>query len=72
MKKIEAVFSTGVAPRPPKAKALMSNAPLLTSQVTRIDTQPCPCCSLVAQGAFEVAHRQPGAGDSLWTTALPE
>ena len=46
MKKLR--FFPGVCPQTPKkAKALMSNAPSTHSQVTRIDTQPCPLLLLV-------------------------
>ena len=61
----------GVAPRP-LLKALMSNAPFtLSRSCGELTHNHAPAAPWLAQGAFGVAHRQPGAGGSLWTTALP-
>ena len=63
----------GAAPPDPQKQKQNVKRFSTHSQVTWIDTHShAPAAPWLAQGAFEVAHRQPGAGDSLWTTALPE
>ena len=64
------LFQGGKPPKPPKSVNVKDFLYSLRSRgLTHNHT---PAAPWLAQGAFGVAHRQPGAGGSLWTTALPE
>ena len=54
-------FSGGKPPKPPK-KALLSIATLSSLRSRGLTHNHTPAAPWLAQGAFGVAHRQPGAG----------
>ena len=64
-------FASGVNPQTPKS-VIVNRYPLLSLRSRGLTHNHTPAAPWLAQGAFGVAHRQPGAGGSLWTTALPE
>ena len=62
----------GVNPPNPQKSVIVNRSPLLSLRSRGLTHNHTPAAPWLAQGAFGVAHRQPGAGGSLWTTALPE
>ena len=62
---------SGVNPKPPKS-VIVKRSPLLSLRSRGLTHNHAPAASWSAQGAFGVTQRQPSAGGSLWTTALPE
>ena len=71
MKKKLRAFFDGVAPQTPKSKKRYCQRFLPLPRSRGLTHSHAPAAPWLAQGAFEVAHRQPGAGDSLWDNRAP-